>query len=130
MTVGPATTAFAVTSFAESRGWRNERVALYLEHDGRLRERLALATARSNAGICRPGNDAAGRRCRRRLVTLTCTLRVDPSTTQHGLHPLELLVNGMRGGEPVQTTIAIPTDAFGYRVSARVLETQGCNGHG
>lgn len=128
--IGPAATAFAVTSGFSNMGWLDERVTLYVEQNGRLRPLLDVATAASNGGVCTPGDDPAGRRCRRQSIDLTCTLRADPSRVDAGRYPLELHVTGERAGERVDRTIRIPHDAYGYRISARVLQTQGCNVQG
>lgn len=130
MTIGPAATAFAVTSGFSNMGWLDERLTLYVEQNGRLRPLLDLATAASNGGVCEPGDDPAGRRCRRQSVDLTCTLRADTSRVDAGRYPLELHVTGERGGERVDRIIPIPHDAYGYRISARVLKTQACNVQG
>lgn len=130
MTLGPGTLGFAVTSAFSTMGWLDESVSLYVEQNGQLRQLLEVATAASNSGVCMPGDDPAGRRCRRQSIALTCALQVDASRLEYGFYPLQLRVTGERAGRPVDRVIAIPHDAFGYRVAARVLETQGCNRHG
>lgn len=127
MTVGPGSEAFAVHSSASSGGRLDARLALYVEQGGQLRKALDVATLASNAGVCAPGAGPVGRRCRRQAVHLACTLRADAARVDHGFHPLELRVAGERDGEPVAAVIPIPHDAFGYRVSARVLQSQGCD---
>jgi hypothetical protein len=130
MPVAPGRLAFVLGAATTSGGWTRATRSLYAERDDGLRRLLTVGTRVDNTGRCTPGPDRAGRRCAQRVVALRCTLRADTSRVVDGAWPLELRVNGVRHGEAVNRIVPIPHDAYGYRISARVLETQGCDGHG
>lgn len=126
--LGPSHVAFDVGSAVTDQGWTHGSSTLFIEQDGALRPLLSLGTHVDNGGVCTPGPDAAGRRCRRRAIALTCALQVDPSEARDGWYSLALRVTGERGGDRVDRRIPIPHDGFGYVLSERTLRTQGCDG--
>ena len=128
--LGTDRAAFGVITRRLDRGWTFETTTLYATTDGHLRDVLSWRSAVDNLRTCTPGTDRAGRRCRARRVALACTLQAGPAPADDGTYPLALRVSGERGGERVLGLLPIPHDAWGYRVSARALQTQGCDGEG
>lgn len=128
MAIAPDRVGFVVDSSTTTAGVAHATQALYAERDDGLRRLLTVGTYFDDRGACPTGDSRTARRCRRRSVTLACTLRADTSRVDAGAWPLELRVSGMRHGEVVNDIVPIPHDAYGYRISARVLETQGCGG--
>jgi hypothetical protein len=128
MAIAPDRVAFVLGETEVRNGATHARQSLYAERDDGLRRLLTVGTRVDNTGRCTPGPDRAGRRCAQRVVALRCTLRADTSRVVDGAWALELRVNGVRHGEAVNRIVPIPHDAYGYRISARVLETQGCDG--
>lgn len=128
MPIAPDRLAFVLDGSATEAGWTRASQSLYAEGDGGLRRLLAVGTRLDNLGACTPGDERAGRRCREHAVSLTCTLRADATRVDAAAWPLVLAVSGQRAGEAVHRTVEIPHDAYGYRVSSRVLETQACDG--
>jgi hypothetical protein len=128
MAIAPDRVAFVLGETQRRDGTTHARESLYAERDDGLRRLLTVGTRVDTTGRCAPGPDRAGRRCTQRSVALRCTLRADTSRVVAGAWPLELQVSGVRHGEAVNRIVPIPHDAYGYRISARVLETQGCDG--
>jgi hypothetical protein len=128
MAIAPDRIAFVLGESRTNAGRVHATQSLYAEREDGLRRLLTVGTRLDNRGACVPGDDRAGRRCRHRTVALRCTLRADTSRVDAGAWPLELQVSGVRNEQAVNRIVPIPHDAYGYRVSARVLETQGCDG--
>lgn len=128
MPIAPDRLAFAVGTTSRDAGWTRGTQSLYAEREDGLRRLLTVGTRLENATACPSVAGLAGRRCRERRVALACTLRADTSRVVAGAWPLELHVSGLQAGEPVSRVLPIAHDAYGYRIAARVLDTQGCDG--
>ena len=125
MAIAPDRLAFHVAETSRDAGWTRGLQSLYAERPDGLRRLLTVGSRLDNTGAC---SGQAGTRCPRRRVSLTCVLRADSSRPVAGAWPLELHVTGEREGATVDRVLPIAHDAYGYRIAARVLETQGCNG--
>lgn len=122
--LGPSDTGFVITRHDNASLPRRSWQTLYAEVGGQLRDLLVVTSSASNRGSCTP---STSRRCRKRLLDLDCTLQADASRVENGFYPLQVQVTGTRGGDEVDRRIAVPRDAYGYRVSARELKSRGCD---
>ncbi|WP_133478773.1 hypothetical protein [Cognatilysobacter segetis] len=128
MAIAPDRLAFVLDTTTRSAGRTRASHSLYAERADGLRRLLTVGTRLDDTAACASAAGSAGRRCRERRVDLTCTLRADTSRVDAAAWPLELHVSGRRGGDAIDRVLPIPHDAYGYRVSARVLDTQACDG--
>jgi hypothetical protein len=127
MAIAPDRVGFLLGDATTAGGTVRATQSLYAERDDGLRRLLVVGTRVDNRARCAPGDGRAARRCRARSIALTCTLRADASRVVDGAWPLALQVSGVRHGEIVNRVVPIPHDAYGYRISSRVLQTQACD---
>ena len=128
MALAPNRVGFITDATTAVAGVARTTRSLYAERDDGLRRLLTVGTRYDDRGACPAGDSRTARRCRARSSTLACALRADPSHVDAGAWPLALQVTGLRRGEVVNRVIPISHDAYGYRIAARMLETQGCDG--